>query len=115
RSKRLDVHRRVWIQLVPVLVKAVPERADGKDPEVNIDREKIDDVAHLAEDDGAQNEENDEPEDERHPAHLEKIGLLDRLHPDVMIQIVDLDEMLAVESPALDFVTRDVEIEPIGI
>ena len=44
-----------------------------------------------------------------------KSALLDRLHPDVVIEIVDLDQMLAVQAAALDFVGVDVEIEPVGI
>ena len=59
--------------------------------------------------------QNDETEDKRHPAHLQEIGLLDRLHTDVVIEVVDLDQMLAVESAALDFVAVNIEIEAVGI
>ena len=115
RRERLDVHRRVRIEIVPVLVKPIPERADREDAEVGVDGEEIDHVAHFAENDRAQRHQDDQTEDERHPAHLEEIRLLDRLHPDVVIEIVDLVEVLAVQSAALDFVAVDVEIESVGI
>src|ERR1044071_345044 len=96
RGEWFNVHRRVRIEVVSISVEAVPERADGERPEVRIDSEKIDDVAHLAKNNRAERHQNDQTKNERHPAHLHEIGFLDRLHADVMIEVVDLVEMLAV-------------------
>ena len=44
-----------------------------------------------------------------------KSACLERLHADVMIEIVDLVQVLAIQSAALDLVRKNVEIEPVGI
>ena len=115
RCKRLDVHGCVRIEVVTVLVKSIPERGDRKRAEIRINGEKIDNVAHLAEHNRAQRHQNDQTKNKRHPSHFHEIGFLDRLHADVMIEVVDLDQMLAIQAAALDFVGEDVEIESVGV
>src|SRR5581483_5282938 len=109
RRKRFDVHRRVRVEIVPVLVNAIPKRADGKYTEVGIDGEEMDHVTHLDEHDRTQSHQNNETEDERHPTHLQKVCRLERFHADVVIEIVDLVQMLTVQPAALDFVRKNVE------
>src|SRR5262249_2143396 len=92
-----------------------PKRADREKAKIGIEREEIDNVAHFAEHNRAQRQQDDQTEHERHPAHLHKIGGLKRLHADVMIEVVDLGEMLPMKSAALNFVSENVEIEPVGI
>src|SRR5262249_58171794 len=110
-----NMDRSVQIEIVPILEKPIQERADGKQTEVRIDGEQIDYVAHLAEHNGSKRHQNDETEDERHPAHLHEVRLLDRLHADVMIESINLIQVLAMQPAALDFVGEDIKIEPIGI
>ena len=58
---------------------------------------------------------NDQTENKRHPAHLQEVRLHDRRHPDVVIQVVDLDQVLAIQTTADDFVAVDEQIESVRI
>src|SRR3954469_21584949 len=98
-----------------VLVKPIPERADREDAEVAVNREEIDHVRHRSEHYRAQNQQDDYAEDKRHPYHLGEVRGLNRFHPDVVVQVVDLHEMLAVQTATFDLVAVDEEIEPVGI
>ncbi len=61
-------------------------------------------------DSGPESEQDEQPEGEGYPPHLDEVGLPERSHADVVVQIVDLEKVLPAVS-ANKFICKDVELE----
>ena len=100
--------------MVAVAVQPIREAGQRERPEVGEQHRQVDEAHDAADDDGAQAEQREDAERKRHHLHLEEVGLHDRLHPDVVVQRVDLGQVLAAVA-GHDLVRVHVEGQPLGV
>src|SRR5512140_2007612 len=109
-----DLHRGRRRQVVSVTPELVAERPEGERAEIAEEDEDVDEVRDLPEDRGPQEEQPHDADHEGNPFEFGEVGRLDVLHPDVVVQDVDLLDVLPLVSP-LEAVAVDVHPEPFRV
>ncbi len=92
----------------------VHKAGEGEGTEIREQHEQIDNIAHHPEDRSSKCVNHKHPDDERHPPHLEEVGLMNRLHPDVVVEIIDLVDVVPIisgdDAPGMDIERKSLLI-----
>jgi hypothetical protein len=108
--ERRHLDRRFGIEVVPVAVHPVPERAEREEREVHEQHHEVHEVPHPGEQHGAQRQQKKHAECERNEPHFHEVRRGDVAHSDVVVQDVDAFEIGAARS-AHELVAVDREPE----
>src|ERR1035437_1144182 len=108
------LHRGRRRQVVSVAPELVAERPERERAEIAEEDEDVDEVRDLPEDRGPQEEQPHDADHEGNPLELGEVGRLDVLHPDVVVQDVDLLDVLPLVAP-LEAVAVDVHPKPFRV
>ncbi|MCZ7619173.1 MAG: hypothetical protein M5U32_13005 [Myxococcota bacterium] len=104
------MERRRRIEIVSVLIQLEHESARGKDREVERQGGQIDERTNIPDHRHTQRQQHERADRERDPGQIGELRPIEPLHPDVVVQRVDLLEIAALVA-GLDRVRVDVEFE----